>query len=284
MTLLHRVVDSPVGPILLSADTTGRLTGLHIGNALETPEPRWDGDDDGGTVDDSRSARQTLDDAVRQLGEYFAGRRTSFDVPLATEGSHFQRQVWAQLRQVPFGTTTSYGQLATALGRPGAARAVGHANARNPIAVIIPCHRVIGSSGLLTGYGGGLAAKRHLLDLEALALPNDQRAEGALRIATALESSSTRRQPSSSVSLTAIAAPHRPTVMPMTATMSKPVMTAALVPSATATVVTTKTNTVKATNPNRNSVVFPRTRVGSASDGLEANGDMVLPSTTSSKV
>jgi methylated-DNA-[protein]-cysteine S-methyltransferase len=212
-------------------------------------------------VDNDRGARQTLDHAVTQLGEYFAGRRMAFDLPLATEGTEFQRHVWAQLQQIPFGTTITYGQLATALGRPGAARAVGHANARNPIAVIVPCHRVIGSSGLLTGYGGGLAAKRHLLDLEALVsqdgeasvddrvLQNDHRDDGALRIATVLESSSTRRQPSSSVSLTAIAAPHRPTVMPKTATMSNPVMTAALVPSATATVVTTNTKTVKTTNP-----------------------------------
>ena len=255
MTLVRRVVDSPVGPILLCADTTGRLTGLHIGKALETPSPRWDGYDDGGTVDNGRGARQTLDDAVTQLDEYFAGRRTAFDVRLAPGGTQFQRQVWAQLVQIPFGTTTSYGRLATALGRPGAARAVGHANARNPIAVIVPCHRVVGSSGLLTGYGGGLAAKRLLLDLEAVAsqdhqvLQNDHRDDGALRIATVLESSSTRRQPSSSVSLTAIAAPHRPTVMPNTATMSNPVMTAALVPSATATVVTTNTKTVKTTNP-----------------------------------
>jgi methylated-DNA-[protein]-cysteine S-methyltransferase len=108
-----------------------------------------------------------LDDAAAQLDEYFEGVRRSFDLPLALEGSSFQRQVWAQLRKIPFGTTVSYGHVATTLGRSGAARAVGHANARNPIPVIVPCHRVIGSSGQLTGYGGGLRAKRHLLDLEA---------------------------------------------------------------------------------------------------------------------
>jgi methylated-DNA-[protein]-cysteine S-methyltransferase len=107
-----------------------------------------------------------LDDIAAQLGEYFEGRRRSFDVALVMEGSSFQRLVWSQLRQIPFATTVSYGQLAAQLGRPGSARAVGHANARNPIAIIVPCHRVIGSSGDLTGYGGGLEAKRHLLDLE----------------------------------------------------------------------------------------------------------------------
>jgi len=169
VTVLHRLVDSPVGAILLSADTTGRLTGLRIGNAVRTPPPREEGDDKGGTIDNDRDAHRVLDAAAGQLAEYFEGRRTNFDVPLVTEGSQFQRQVWARLQQIPFGTTTSYGQLATTIGRPGAARAVGHANARNPIAVIVPCHRVIGSSGRLTGYGGGLAAKRHLLDLEAVA-------------------------------------------------------------------------------------------------------------------
>jgi methylated-DNA-[protein]-cysteine S-methyltransferase len=167
VTLLHRLVDSPIGPILLSADTAGRLTGLRIGNVLETPTPRGGGDDKGPTIDNDRDAQRVLAAAAAQLADYFEGRRMSFDVPLVTDGSQFQCRVWAQLQEIPFGTTTSYGQLATAIGRPGAARAVGHANARNPIAVIVPCHRVIGSSGRLTGYGGGLAAKRHLLDLEA---------------------------------------------------------------------------------------------------------------------
>jgi methylated-DNA-[protein]-cysteine S-methyltransferase len=239
--LVHRWLDSPVGPILLTADTTGRLTGLRIGDVLETPGPR--GFDDADTVDNDDGAQEALDDAVAQLGEYFEGGRTSFDVPLAPSGSEFQRRVWAQLQEIPFGSTTSYGRLATELGRPGAARAVGHANARNPIAVIVPCHRVIGSTGLLTGYGGGLGAKRYLLDLEARVGKTRHRGEGALPIATVLESSSTRGQPSSSVSLTAIAAPHRPTAMPTTATMSKPVMTARLVFTSTATVITAEANT-----------------------------------------
>jgi methylated-DNA-[protein]-cysteine S-methyltransferase len=156
VTQRHRLVDSPLGPIMLSADSAGRLTGLRIGadrRALDAAS--------GGRHD------EVLDGVAVQLGEYFEGRRRSFDVPVAMTGSSFQRQVWAQLQKIPFGTTTSYGRLAREIGRPGAARAVGHANARNPIAVIVPCHRVVGSSGLLTGYGGGLGAKRYLLDLEA---------------------------------------------------------------------------------------------------------------------
>ncbi len=162
MKTLHAQVESPLGPIVLSADTSGRLTGVCIGGVagrLEAKTPT-----DGHGVD---GATQVLRDAAVQLDEYFAGRRTCFEVPVALEGSPFQQQVWAELRRIPYGTTQSYGQLAARLGRPGAARAVGHANARNPIAVIVPCHRVIGSSGQLTGYGGGLGAKRHLLALEA---------------------------------------------------------------------------------------------------------------------
>ncbi len=160
MTQLHRLVTSPLGTIRLSADSRGHLTGLHLG-AVAGPEPPHQCDPDTGP------AGRVLDDAAAQLDEYFAGTRRSFDVPLALAGSSFQRQVWAELQKIPFGTTVSYGQLAISLGRSGAARAVGHANARNPIAVIVPCHRVIGSSGQLTGYGGGLGAKRLLLDLEA---------------------------------------------------------------------------------------------------------------------
>jgi methylated-DNA-[protein]-cysteine S-methyltransferase len=108
-----------------------------------------------------------------QLREYFEGRRRSFDVPLEPTGSSFELAVWTALREIPYGETVSYGELAARIGRPEAARAVGVANARNPIAVIVPCHRVIGADGSLTGYGGGLERKRLLLDLEAgvLALP-----------------------------------------------------------------------------------------------------------------
>jgi len=108
-----------------------------------------------------------LREAERQLQDYFAGRRTSFDLPLDFHGTDFQKRVWAQLLAIPFGQTRSYGEIAKALGNPGASRAVGAANGRNPISIIAPCHRVIGASGKLTGFAGGLEAKAHLLALEA---------------------------------------------------------------------------------------------------------------------
>lgn len=109
---------------------------------------------------------------VQQLGEYLAGERRSFDLPLAPHGNEFQQSVWRLLLEIPYGSTTTYGELAQRLGQPGAAQAVGTANARNPIGIIIPCHRVIGSDGSLTGYAGGLNRKRRLLELEgALATP-----------------------------------------------------------------------------------------------------------------
>ncbi len=103
---------------------------------------------------------------VDQLDEYFAGERTEFDVTLRLEGTEFQRRVWAGLLEIPYGETISYGELATRIGQPTASRAVGLANGRNPVGIIVPCHRVIGSTGALTGYGGGLDRKRALLDLE----------------------------------------------------------------------------------------------------------------------
>ncbi len=101
-----------------------------------------------------------------QLEEYFAGHRTAFEIPVAPEGTDFQRRVWAELQRIPYGETLSYGQLAQRLGSPGGSRAVGLANGRNPVGIVIPCHRVVGSAGSLTGYGGGLERKRLLLDLE----------------------------------------------------------------------------------------------------------------------
>jgi methylated-DNA-[protein]-cysteine S-methyltransferase len=157
----QRSMDSPLGSLWLRADTSGWLTDLRIGEEPEI-EARCVGEDD-----PSPDAARMLDAAATQLDEYFECRRVSFDIPLAIKGSAFQRQVWAELLKIPYGTTVSYSHLAVEIGRTGAARAVGHANARNPIAIIVPCHRVIGSSGLLTGYGGGLRAKQHLLDLEA---------------------------------------------------------------------------------------------------------------------
>jgi methylated-DNA-[protein]-cysteine S-methyltransferase len=106
-----------------------------------------------------------------QLAEYFAGARTTFDLPLALAGSPFQLRVWRALQDIPYGATTRYGALARRIGVPSAARAIGVANGQNPVCVIVPCHRVIGADGSLTGYGGGLERKRLLLDLEAGALP-----------------------------------------------------------------------------------------------------------------
>src|SRR4029079_11873399 len=105
--------------------------------------------------------------AIEELTEYFRGERTGFSLELAPVGSEFQRRVWSELLQIPYGETRSYGEIARALGDPGRAREVGWANARNPIAIVVPCHRVIGSDGSLTGYAGGLERKRHLLDLES---------------------------------------------------------------------------------------------------------------------
>jgi methylated-DNA-[protein]-cysteine S-methyltransferase len=142
---------TPVGPLLLTASDDA-LTGLWFG---VKPVP--------GARDDSHPVLGT---AAAQLGEYFAGARRDFDLPLAPAGTPFQLTVWEQLRLIPYGTTTSYGELARRVGNPAASRAVGLANGRNPIAIIVPCHRVIGANGSLTGFGGGMAAKRTLLDLE----------------------------------------------------------------------------------------------------------------------
>jgi len=157
-TTLHTTVDSPIGPLLLLADDEGGpLRGLYMQAGLRPKriDPRW------------RAAPEAFDDVRVQLGEYFAGTREAFDLPLAPVGSPFQLAVWAQLRAIPYGETRTYGELAVRLGQPTAARAVGLANGDNPISVIVPCHRVIGADGSLTGFGGGLERKRILLDLEA---------------------------------------------------------------------------------------------------------------------
>src|SRR5690348_11536717 len=148
-------VDSPIGELTLASDGEG-LTGLYMTEQRHRPElPAADGDDDA-----------VLAAAREQLAEYFAGERRNFDLPLKPAGTPFQRSVWEALRAIPYGETAGYGELAQRLGRPGAARAVGLANGRNPIAIVVPCHRVIGAAGALTGYGGGLERKRYLLALE----------------------------------------------------------------------------------------------------------------------
>jgi methylated-DNA-[protein]-cysteine S-methyltransferase len=144
-------VDSPIDPLLLIGDETG-LRELQ----MEPHEPPAD------AVRDD----EALAPIAAQLRDYFAGARTRFELPLSPHGTAFQQKVWLALREIPFGRTTTYGQIAVDLGRPTASRAVGLANGRNPIAVIVPCHRVIGANGTLTGFGGGLPRKRWLLDHE----------------------------------------------------------------------------------------------------------------------
>ena len=151
----HFLMESPLG-ILTLVNTDGVLSGLYMdghvrGPGVETIGPR---------------ARSGFDAAVEQLREYFARQRTRFTLPVAPTGTEFQRRVWDLLIAIPYGETRTYAQLADAIGNRAAIRAVGSANARNPISVVVPCHRVIGSNGSLTGYGGGLDRKRALLELE----------------------------------------------------------------------------------------------------------------------
>ncbi|WP_370963438.1 methylated-DNA--[protein]-cysteine S-methyltransferase [Amycolatopsis sp. cg9] len=157
----HAVVDSPCGPLTLVAEGDA-LCGLYMAEQRHRPDELTFGSPDPGADIFAR--------AETELKEYFAGRRERFELPLTFVGTPFQRSVWAQLREIPYGTTTSYGELAARLGSPGASRAVGLANGRNPIGIIVPCHRVVGSTGSLTGYGGGLERKRYLLDFERGAL------------------------------------------------------------------------------------------------------------------
>jgi methylated-DNA-[protein]-cysteine S-methyltransferase len=148
----YTLLSSPLGPLLLTGGDDG-LTRVLLDRA--DPAPGWVRDD----------ARFTQ--AACQLGEYLAGERTEFDLPLRAAGTAFEHRVWDELRRIPSGETTSYGALARRLGDPRAARAVGRANGRNPLAIVVPCHRVIGADGTLTGYGGGLDRKRWLLENES---------------------------------------------------------------------------------------------------------------------
>ena len=154
---------SPVGELVLTASDTG-LTAIYFPTSRHGPPPLesvdWVEDDAG------RPASAILARARRQLEEYFAGTRTTFDLPLAPTGTPFEQRVWEALRAIPYGTTTSYGVLARQLGDPRATRAVGAANGRNPIPIIVPCHRVVGARGELTGFGGGIDRKRWLLEHE----------------------------------------------------------------------------------------------------------------------
>lgn len=154
----HRIVDSPLGPLTLVVTDDGALAALYMADQRHGPAP----DADLGESDDTAAA-----DAVEQLHEYFDGTRTTFDLRLEPAGTDFQRQVWDALRAIPYGATETYGHLAERIGHPRGTRAVGAATGRNPISIIVPCHRLVGSTGGLTGYAGGLDRKRWLLDLEA---------------------------------------------------------------------------------------------------------------------
>ena len=151
----YRIVDSPIGPLTLRGEDEV-LTALSMRDQRHAPVLKADAKQDKGA----------FPDVVEQLAAYFAGDLTRFDVNLRLEGSGFQRRVWSALQEIPYGATMSYGEVAKKIGEPAAFRAVGLANGRNPVAIIVPCHRVIGSSGALVGYGGGLDRKRVLLDLE----------------------------------------------------------------------------------------------------------------------
>ncbi len=155
MTLFTTIHKSPVGPLRLFA-TEGALTAIYLENHKGAPA----------LIASERDSHPVLHAARCQLEEYFAGERVSFDLPLEPVGTPFQKAVWAALREIPLGVTWSYAALARHVGREGAARAVGSANARNPISIIVPCHRVVGTDGKLTGYAGGVPAKQWLLEHE----------------------------------------------------------------------------------------------------------------------
>jgi methylated-DNA-[protein]-cysteine S-methyltransferase len=159
-TLIYTTTDSPLGELLLVGDgeSLHRLS-MQGGRRPMHIDPRWERRDD------------AFGDVRRELEEYFQGGRHTFDTPFVIHGNEFELRVWSALREIGYGETASYGEIAARIGAPSAARAVGLANGRNPIAVIVPCHRVIGADGALTGYGGGLERKRLLLDLEAGVLP-----------------------------------------------------------------------------------------------------------------
>jgi methylated-DNA-[protein]-cysteine S-methyltransferase len=153
----YTYVDSPIGRLLLKSDGEC-LTGVYMDVPSKSPREMH------GWVQDAKA--NPLPAAVRQLNEYFAGTRREFDLPLRLEGTPFQQRVWQSLTEIPYGETWSYGELAKRIGNPNASRAVGLANGSNPIAILVPCHRVIGADGSLTGYGGGLDRKRWLLSHE----------------------------------------------------------------------------------------------------------------------
>ena len=163
-TTYYSFLDSPLGRLLIAGDEAGlRLISFPTGRRTRQPERAW-------TVD-----AQPLREPIAQLEAYFAGRLREFSLPLAPEGTPFQLQVWDALRDIPYGETWSYGDVARHIGRPTAPRAVGAANGNNPLPIVVPCHRVIGSTGKLIGFGGGLDAKALLLALEQQHAPQPGR-------------------------------------------------------------------------------------------------------------
>ena len=155
----YTLLDTPCGALCIAGTTQG-LTRVEFqdGERPVRPQPDW------------REDQGVLDEAREQLQAYFEGRRQRFTLPVAPEGTPFQQRVWQELQEIPWGTTTTYREIAEHLGQPAAVRAVGHANGRNPIAIVIPCHRVVGADGRLTGYAGGIATKRRLLQHEGALL------------------------------------------------------------------------------------------------------------------
>jgi methylated-DNA-[protein]-cysteine S-methyltransferase len=157
--ICYTTIDSPFGPVCLVGTEQGLIrVDFQRGNRPVPPDPMWQKD------------TGPLELATQQLHEYFQGQRRQFRLPVAPVGTPFQQHVWQELQGIPFGTTLTYRELAQRLGMPGAARAVGHANSRNPLALVIPCHRLIGSDGQLRGYAGGIVLKRLLLQHEGVQL------------------------------------------------------------------------------------------------------------------
>ncbi len=156
MTIHYQHVDSPVGPLLIAASDAGlHAIEFHAAQHPVTRDHTW-----------QAGSHAFIDAARAQLAEYFGGTRQTFDLPLSPAGTAFQQAVWRALVGIPYGHTISYAELARRVGRPAASRAVGAANGRNPLPIVLPCHRVIGANGSLTGFGGGLPTKRFLLELE----------------------------------------------------------------------------------------------------------------------
>jgi methylated-DNA-[protein]-cysteine S-methyltransferase len=154
--MIYKIMESPVGPLAIAGDDAGlRFIFFHADKPASRPQPDW-----------QESNRGVVRETVRQLKAYFSRKLTRFDLPLSPEGTPFQLAVWRELERIPYGEVISYGELARRIGKPKASRAVGAANGANPIPIVVPCHRVIGSNGTLTGFGGGLPIKGKLLALE----------------------------------------------------------------------------------------------------------------------